>query len=310
MEKHIIFYILFFLTIVTVVFSQNNDTVNNSAVKRDSLKDEGTEQKTCMDCHAAIFEKAVKHETKTGKGCHDCHNATGKEHPKTGIRGFELNRGTSDLCLSCHTKMKNKMAGSPNIHQALNEKKSCINCHAPHSSDEKSLLAGNKRELCFTCHNKTIKTPSGRIANIEEEYKKGETKHPPFKKCSSTCHNPHASDNHHLLNIAFPEEEYAPATVDSFALCFECHDMDLIEAPSTTSTLFRNGEKNLHYVHINGEKGRRCTICHSPHATLKEYLIREKFQFGNWEFKINYSSSGNGGSCAPGCHTEKSYSRE
>ena len=113
-----------------------------------------------------------------------------------------------------------------------------------------------------------------------------------------------------MLNTFFTPDTYVTTTPDSFALCWECHDPELMTtAKTSTATSFRNGDKNLHYAHVHGEKGRSCMMCHSPHASSNEHLIREKVGFGNWEFKMNYKSDANGGSCAPGCHVERKYNR-
>ncbi|MBI2966493.1 MAG: cytochrome c3 family protein [Bacteroidetes bacterium] len=301
------------LLLLPVLFGNRNiEGLNYTTVEKiNPDKRYSSDDKKCLDCHAALFEKTIKHTTSTGKECEDCHKSNGSEHPKTGITSFLLAEKLPDLCLSCHDKIKNAISKSHFIHGSLTDNKSCLNCHSPHSSSEKGLLTAIKREVCFSCHNKTITGKSGTILNIEQLYTNSEVKHPPVKKCSSTCHNPHASDFKHLLSNAYPEDEYAPANADSFALCFICHeDMDLIEAPKTNAaTAFRNGEGNLHYVHVHGEKGRKCTLCHSPHATKNEHLIRDAVKFGNFEFKLNYKSDSTGGSCFPGCHVEKKYNR-
>jgi predicted CXXCH cytochrome family protein len=134
--------------------------------------------------------------------------------------------------------------------------------------------------------------------------------HKPFKKCSSSCHNPHASANYKLLNSPFTASTYLPVNVDSFALCWVCHENEVIgNAKTSSATSFRNGDTNLHYTHVHGEKGRSCLVCHSPHATNNQHLIRDKVAFGSWEFRMNYLSNENGGSCAPGCHAERKYTR-
>lgn len=263
--------------------------------------------KTCIDCHGSLVEKKIKHTTKTEKGCEDCHKSSIGKHPTDSI---SLQMNLPDLCLSCHKKMKDKIENSLFIHEVVKDKKSCINCHSSHSSDEKKLLITNKKELCLSCHNKSIPTKTKTLSNIAQEEKVSKSIHPPFKKCSASCHNPHASDNSVLLNTPYTTHTYIEVNPDSFALCWECHDTELIKDPQTkTATSFIDGDNNLHYIHVHGEKGRNCLICHSPHATKNQHLIREKVGYGKWEFKMNYKSDENGGSCAPGCHAEKKYAR-
>ena len=75
---------------------------------------------------------------------------------------------------------------------------------------------------------------------------------------------------------------------------------------------FRDGDLNLHWVHVNREKGRTCRACHEVHASSNPFHIRDSVPFGRdkWELPINYEINDTGGSCAPGCHSAQIYSRE
>ena len=42
----------------------------------------------------------------------------------------------------------------------------------------------------------------------------------------------------------------------------------------------------------------------------QEYIIQESVPFGDWVMQMNFVILDNGGSCQPGCHGEKSYTRE
>ena len=256
------------------------------------------------------MEKQNKHVTKTGNGCEDCHMSNGNEHPKANTVGILLKKNLPDLCLSCHEEKKELLASSPFIHKPVNDKKSCTNCHSSHSSDNKKLLLAKRKDLCLSCHNKAITVGSKTTTNFDHLMKTSKVLHPPFEDCEKVCHNPHAAKYPGLLNLQFPSTNYTPVSSDSFALCWECHGSDMIEKPkSKGATSFRNGDINLHYIHVHGDKGRSCILCHSPHATNNEHLIREQVNFGKWAYKMNYKSDENGGSCAPGCHSEKKYTR-
>jgi len=290
----------------TGLAKNNRSAIDTLLPKKDSAIN-GT--KTCISCHGNLTEKKNKHTTTTNKGCEDCHKTSGipMEHAKGTI---VLQNNMPELCLSCHDKTKAILSSSANVHSIIKDKKSCMNCHSPHSSDEKNLLIANKKELCLSCHSKPITTSTRTIADIGAFEKNSRSIHPPFKKCSASCHNPHGSSNYKMLNSAFTPNTYLAVNPDSFALCWVCHDPEMISsAQTTTATNFRNGDKNLHYVHVHGEKGRTCVMCHNPHASSNEHIIRDRVGFGKWEFKMNYSSDENGGSCAPGCHVERKYTR-
>ena len=84
----------------------------------------------------------------------------------------------------------------------------------------------------------------------------------------------------------------------------------MTEAETTTVTDFRDGSRNLHFVHVNKtRKGRTCRACHETHASRRPNHIRESVPFGNWQLPVNYEKTDDGGSCAPGCHRPETYSR-
>jgi len=110
----------------------------------------------------------------------------------------------------------------------------------------------------------------------------------------------------------YPETFYAPFKLDDYALCFTCHDKQLVLQPKTTGlTRSRNGDDNLHFVHVNRpDKGRSCRACHATHASTHEAHVRDSVPYGKWELPINFTPTATGGSCAPGCHKEAPYDRE
>ena len=65
-------------------------------------------------------------------------------------------------------------------------------------------------------------------------------------------------DVHHYLAFA----------IERYDLCFSCHVSDLVKDKSGRGlTQFRNGDLNLHWLHVNREKGRNCRSCHQTHAS-------------------------------------------
>ncbi|MDH5366684.1 MAG: hypothetical protein OEW67_06840 [Cyclobacteriaceae bacterium] len=261
----------------------------------------------CKRCHRNIRkDQKLEHvHPPFKKDCASCHqHHSSKEAHLTDYK-------PKDLCISCHEEYVTTMHQLPLVHGAINEEKSCLNCHTPHASAEKKIIRAKEKELCMDCHNESITTITGSITNIGELLKEGNIIHGAIEKEGCTiCHNPHASNEHTLLVSSFPIEEYAYANTDNFALCFKCHDKELFENPvTTTATNFRNGDQNLHFTHINGNKGRNCNLCHDVHGSKNEHLIDDKTSFGKWEMPINYTSLENGGTCSTGCHAEKKYIR-
>jgi predicted CXXCH cytochrome family protein len=132
------------------------------------------------------------------------------------------------------------------------------------------------------------------------------------KDCSS-CHLPHGGDNFRLLVHEYPEKFYAPYDPENYALCFACHDSQIAADPtSTTLTEFRDGDRNLHYLHVNKTpSGRTCRACHEVHAAKQAHIIRDGVPYGSrgWVLKINFKQLPNGGQCEKTCHATREYDR-
>jgi predicted CXXCH cytochrome family protein len=216
-----------------------------------------------------------------------------------------------ELCSSCHEEFFTGLTDSQHVHGALEGAESCIECHSPHSSDISGILKKENKDLCLDCHNKEYHSDDGTIPNIAEQLTESKVIHPPIEDggCIS-CHEPHSANENQLLVASFPSTTYTKADPSNFELCFQCHNEQLFaNAEADTTTQFRNGNENLHFVHMNGEKGRNCTVCHETHGSMKESLITESTKFGNWDMPVRYTKLEDGGSCATGCHSEKTYSR-
>jgi predicted CXXCH cytochrome family protein len=234
--------------------------------------------------------------------CHETHSSDQK---------VLLMQESPALCYNCHD-MESTLLSAKVVHGVMNDEKSCSNCHSPHASKQGMLLKKEGKALCLDCHSKEIITEDRTLADIGKKLKEGNMIHGAIEMDGcSVCHLPHASDQPYLLNSAFPEGAYAAARVENFDLCFLCHDAELMESDSTDyATGFRNGELNLHFLHINGQKGRNCNLCHDMHGSANEHLMADKVRFGNWDMPVGFTPTGGGGSCLTGCHAEKKYSRE
>ena len=261
----------------------------------------------CLMCHMdveeAIDKKKHVHDAIEMAGCTGCHS------PHSAVNKFQLLKKPPELCLECHDD-KGEEVKTP--HGALTAKKSCLNCHDPHASNFAQQLKSENMELCLSCHNRRRKTSTGFIMNMKK-FLKGYPEHhgPILSEECSPCHNPHGSNEWRMLRKSFPSTFYTPFKVEAYALCFECHDQELVLDKSTASaTGFRNGEINLHYIHVNDpSKGRRCAVCHDVHATKGPRHIRETVLFGKWNIPINFNVDEEGGRCATGCHVPRAYNR-
>ena len=167
--------------------------------------------------------------------------------------------------------------------------------------------------LCFSCHNKKIKTADNRvISNIEKLVRSSAYIHVPVaeNECA-VCHLPHESEYHALLSAEYPQTTYLPFVSENYELCWQCHDSAMLESKSAADdTAFRNGDRNLHSLHVNKDKGRTCRMCHNPHAASQPMLINPFVPFGKWRMPVQYMQTSTGGRCAPGCHREFRYDRE
>lgn len=243
----------------------------------------------CQGCHGEMFKEKYVHPPVAAGECLACHDAHQSDNPKM------LKQAGMKLCLGCHEDRftRNGFGHAPVMSG------DCFACHDPHQSPYPKLLKKPGSDLCFSCHDKAI--ASGK--DVHEPVRKGE--------CVA-CHMPHGSEYPRMLRKSFPESFYLPYAPEHFALCFECHNRELAQdARTDTLTNFRNGDRNLHYVHVNKpDKGRSCKVCHDIHASGMDKLIKPKIPgFGKWDIPISFTRTDNGGTCVVGCHKPKTYDR-
>jgi predicted CXXCH cytochrome family protein len=250
----------------------------------------------CATCHVDMQDLSQKknvHPALLG-GCTSCHDPHGSAHPKL------LAEEGQQVCFLCHPDIGETVAESPVSHVPVQMDNGCPSCHSPHASDNDSLLLHPQREVCLACHEEVV---TENMTVLHGPNNDG--------KCSG-CHHPHGSQHAKLLVDMFPEEIYVPYTESAFALCFSCHNRDLLRYPDTSfATNFRDGEKNLHFVHVNDkEKGRSCKLCHNVHGSSDAKLIAESVPFGKWNLPLKFVKTETGGGCSPGCHRPAFYDRE
>jgi predicted CXXCH cytochrome family protein len=235
--------------------------------------------------------------------CHDPHASKFK---------YQLKQAAPELCLSCHKNLKESVAAASVVHGAMTLEKSCLACHVAHFSRLSKLQKDPQPLQCLNCHDHTLITASGRtLTNMAALLKDNPEHHGPIRLgACSACHQPHAASQANLLSASYPPEFYAPFLAANYRLCFTCHTQELVLVPDASApTGFKDGARNLHWLHVNQEKGRTCRACHEVHASRQPFHIRESVPFGpnGWEMTITYRRTENGGTCEAGCHGAKSY---
>ncbi len=267
----------------------------------------------CTSCHQAkgdFLHKTTHIHPPVQDQCTNCHD------PHTEDYQYQLKAdGKQDLCVMCHVDKEVWIKEVTVKHGALDRPRKCLECHDPHGSEHpKFLIKETSKDLCLTCHNERLVTDEDgfKLTNMAKHLDDNPDWHGPilWGDCAA-CHNPHGSNNLRMLNKPFPKKFYDNFDKEHY-ICFECHEPEKIEDElTTTATNFRNGDKNMHFVHVKGEKGRTCRACHDFHGTKKyPHHLREKTSFGKINFPIRFIETDNGGSCAPACHARRHYDRE
>ncbi len=264
----------------------------------------------CITCHGEkiTMDRQARHVHPPLEGdCVRCHDPHGSDQPE------HLVDEPRKLCVSCHTEIEKLVEESRIVHSPLNQGRQCESCHYGHSSVLPKLLKKSPLDTCLTCHDRHITLKDGRkIDDMVALLKENPNHHGPIRQADcSACHNPHASGNYNLLRQAYPELFYASFNPETYKLCFKCHREDMVLYKNGLGlTQFRDGQLNLHYVHVNREsRGRTCRACHAVHASKNYAHISETVPYGQWQYKLNLEVKENGGSCDSGCHKVREYDR-
>ena len=288
------------------VCHERNDRANPGPISGGSVNE------LCFSCHEefqAIMARKFKHvpAVETCTNCHNPHNATERK-----LLAGEM----VDMCTACHKGIRAQIDNAKVKHAAVTKGEKCSNCHNPHAANVEKLLIQLPFDLCVNCHSKDGMTSDDgkQMTNYKAWLADNKVWHEPVKaKDCSACHRTHGGDNFRLLVSAYPSQFYAPYDNKTYALCYGCHNDKVVSVPETTTlTGFRDGSRNLHYVHVHQERGRTCRACHEVHASKQDHHIRDGVPYGpkGWLLKINYTKLPNGGSCAKTCHETKAYNNK
>jgi predicted CXXCH cytochrome family protein len=266
----------------------------------------------CLYCHREEFDKMFlkRHVHKPVlEDCEKCHN------PHSGADKALLTMpDVVEQCFDCHKDFGRMIKARTYMHGALETEEKCFNCHDSHATTPPMLIKNNLMDICLGCHNKPIRATDGKLLeDMSQLLETADVKHGPIRQANCVaCHSIHASDRFRLLVGEFPEDFYAPFDLQSYNLCFKCHHKDqFLEEKTMALTNFRDGDKNLHFAHVNKKtKGRTCRACHEVHASTRAAHIRMTIPFGGWEIPLKFERDERGGSCASSCHETKTYQRE
>jgi predicted CXXCH cytochrome family protein len=266
----------------------------------------------CYLCHQDVRQRlqtAAHVHKPLEQDCATCHDAHTADFP------YQLKVAVDQSCLSCHPKVKDRMEHAAVAHSPMTTGASCVNCHDGHASDYRNLMPLRMDKVCLRCHERPIRSDKGvQVAGMRPELTESLYLHGPVR-CGgcSTCHDPHGGDRPERLTKAFPPGFYAPFDVDRYALCFGCHNRQMVLTEKTAAmTEFRNGERNLHYLHVHrDDKGRTCRTCHATHGSNLPNRMADRvpFEGSDWMMPIGYEKTADGGRCSPGCHVPMAYGR-
>ena len=162
--------------------------------------DNGASMKAdCTVCHKAIAGATYLHSPVEMKECSSCHSWSKEKH------AVVVEKGVPTVCYDCHTDKQAQVDSSTSIHPVAGD---CLTCHSPHGSEQNHILKESVYPTCTSCHeDQQLNHPVGRHPLRFVKLKNGDE-----ISCAS-CHNPHGSNNNHLLRFAG----------EGMEVCAQCH---------------------------------------------------------------------------------------
>ncbi len=264
----------------------------------------------CATCHETTVRRvrAGQHHDLKGE-CLACHAPHASEHKNLMIGE------NGSVCLGCHADVGRTIAGATVSHDPVLKGERCTICHDPHGAGEARMLRQTQAKVCLSCHDKAVQAADGRkIPELASVLANSALVHGAIRigECSA-CHSVHGgSHGSHegLLREAAASAPGGGYDDHNYTLCFGCHDPALTR--SSAATRFRDGDRNLHEVHLRpGDRARSCAACHAVHAGDSPKLIARavNFEGSKWEMPLGFTATEDGGRCATSCHEPLSYSR-
>jgi len=217
--------------------------------------DEPTGVATMLELNPQVLSIGkTKHGTTADKRtptCVDCHGESekhvqhkGSDKPPRVDRSFRKNSPTTadarnGTCLTCHQKDNKRSHWAGSTHQT--NEVACNSCHQVHAKKDKVRNKVTQAEVCFTCHKEQ-----------RAQYQRP-SRHPILegKVACSDCHNVHGSIGPKLVKRDSVNET-----------CYTCHM-----------------EKRGPFVRPHEPVNEDCGICHNPHGTTAEFLLKQRPPF-------------------------------
>ena len=186
------------------------------------------------------YQQQFFHTDANEAACKSCHDMSVNE-----IKGVAFIDVSKSNCYNCHNNItKEKYGHAPAVNWL------CTSCHNGETGNDNSEFKGRSKylvpepinKLCFRCHKKNFKL-----------WKSYRYRHEPLDsgRCNK-CHNSHSS----------PYKMFVRKPVNS--ICMGCHK------DKQTRAMLRGSKCE------GATTGKHCIDCHTPHASSREFFLKEK----------------------------------
>jgi len=281
---------------------------DHSSARPALLKLEGNGM--CLSCHTSVEmtpQKGTLAHPPTEQTCTACHDPH-----ESRVRNFLRRDELLHECAGCHSEFLKEANEKPYKHRFFEPVTECGSCHFAHRGSKNKYLRKNLTESCLTCHDLPIQVDGRNLENVGRNMRNAPIVHGALEKGGcETCHTPHGAQQPALLREGYPTGSYSTYKTEDYQLCWQCHSPDLVESKGDLGlTKFRNGDVNLHRVHVvELKRGRACHVCHTSHTSDTPHLLRQEIRFHEWDAPIGFEPLTDGGSCSTPCHRKREYHR-